>query len=207
VVAIHDASCIVHIGSGSPSRLFSLLLTGATAFLAFGSFWLANGLKLILLAYFPEQIPDEYLGSDPWGNFIRNIYIMAFVCVLFKQTLVGSKLSTILIGLLVIQLFATALLGFHVSFEWIQMIFGTLVSLFAFYVFTAEFTNEVYGKQVFSLFPWKEESPQQVFAAAGRTNMLQSEATKLRAASLMERNFHALRSVKPAGSCSIIVEE
>lgn len=176
---------------------------GATAFSAFGCFWLANGTKTILVAYFPDQIPEELLnGSDPVGNFIRNFYIMAFVCVLFKQTLVGSKLSSVLIGLLVVQMLSTSLNGWNDAFLWIQMIFGTMVSIFAFYVFTAEFTNEVYGREVFSLYPWKGDSPEQLFAAAGRTNKLQAHAAKLRTAHsedfLSQRiNFHELRSVVP----------
>ena len=177
---------------------------GATAFLAFGSFWLANGTKLILIAYFPDQISPEYLdASDPVGNFVRNIYIMAFACVLFKQTLVSSKLSTILIGLLIILMFATALNGWSTAFQWIQMIVGTMVSVFAFYVFGAEFTNEVYQRDVVNLHPWSEDSPDQIFAAAGRTNTLQSRAAQLRLAGTkisMEqtRNVHDLRSVQPS---------
>jgi succinate-acetate transporter protein len=168
---------------------------GATAFLAFGSFWLANGTRLILLAYFPEQIPEEYLVADPWGNFIRNFYIMAFVGVLFKQTLVGSKLTSVLIALLFGQMFATTMNnGWAEAFAWIQMIVGTIVSVFAFYLFTAEFTNEVYGREVFSLYPWHEESPDQLFAAAGRFNTLQTTAVHLRAAG---KSFHYLRSVQP----------
>lgn len=176
---------------------------GATAFMAFGCFWLANGTKLIFLGYFPDQIPIEYTGSDAVGGFIRNFYIMAFVCILFKQTLVSSKLSSILIGMLIVQMWATSLAGWSEVFEWIQLVAGVMVSIFAFYVFTAEFTNEVYQRNVFSLHPWHEESPNQIFAAAGRGNTLQSRAVKLRSASAKERqqnttNFHALRSVQPS---------
>lgn len=147
------------------------------------------------MAYFPEQIPEEYLVADPWGNFIRNFYIMAFVGVLFKQTLVGSKLTSFLIALLVVQLFATAMNnGWAEAFAWIQMIVGTMVSIFAFYLFTAEFTNEVYGREVFRMYPWREESPDQLFAAAGRFNTLQATAVHLRAAG---KSFHDLRSVQP----------
>ena len=31
---------------------------GATAFMAFGSFWLANGIQMLIRTYFPEEIPD-----------------------------------------------------------------------------------------------------------------------------------------------------
>lgn len=175
---------------------------GATAFTAFGCFWLANGTRLIFLGYFPDQIPDEYLLPDPVGNFIRNFYIMAFVCVLFKQTLVSSKLSSFLIGMLVVQMWATSLNGWNEVFEWIQLVMQTMVSIFAFYVFTAEFTNEVYQRDVFNLYPWHESSPNQIFAAAGRANTLQSQAAKLRSANAHSRrqktkNFHELRSVQP----------
>jgi succinate-acetate transporter protein len=168
---------------------------GATAFLTFGCIWLANGTRLIFLAYFPEQIPAEYLVADPWGNFIRNFYIMAFVGVLFKQTLVGSKLTSLLIAFLIVQMFATTMnQGWLEGFAWIQMIFGTIVSILAFYLFTAEFTNEVYGREVFRMYPWREESPDQLFAAAGRFNTLQTAAVHLRVAGT---NFHDLRSVQP----------
>jgi succinate-acetate transporter protein len=121
---------------------------GATAFMAFGSFWLANGLKLILVNYFPDEIPSELLGaSDPTGNFIRNLWILLFVCVLFKETLVMNKLSSALIALLVCMLAATALSGWSEAMEWIQLIMGCFVSSLAFYVFAAEFTNEVYHRQ------------------------------------------------------------
>ena len=155
---------------------------GATAFMAFGSFWLANGTKLIFTAYFPASIPDELLGPDPVGQFIRNFYIFAFVCVLFKQTLVMNKISTSLITLLCILLFSTSLAGWVVAFEWIQMISGWMTSVFAFYVFMAEFTNEVYQREVFSMHPWVVDSSEEVFGAAGRGNSLRSKATKLRLA-------------------------
>jgi succinate-acetate transporter protein len=126
---------------------------GATAFMAFGSFWLANGLKLILVNYFPDEIPSELLGaSDPTGNCIRNLWILAFVCVLFKETLVMNKLSSALIALLVCMLAATALTGWSLAMEWIQLIMGCFVSSLAFYVFAAEFTNEVYHRCVLFVF-------------------------------------------------------
>jgi len=185
---------------------------GATAFMAFACFWLANGTKLILMGYFPEQIPDEFLGPDPVGGFIRNFYIMAFVAVLFKQTLVGSKLSSLLIGLLVVQMWATAIAGWSEVFQWIQLVTGFIVSICAFYVFTAEFTNEVYQRNVFNLFPWREESPNQIFAAAGRANTLQSHAAQLRSANASQRrqttkNFHTLRSVQPSGGAPPTIKE
>lgn len=122
---------------------------GATAFMAFGSFWLANGLKIILVNYFPDEIPSELLAaSDPTGNCIRNLWISAFLCVLFKETLVMNKLSSTLIALVVCFVAATAFSGWSEAMEWIQLIIGCIVSLLSFYVFTAEFTNEVYHQQV-----------------------------------------------------------
>jgi succinate-acetate transporter protein len=174
---------------------------GATAFMGFGCFWLANGLKLILLNYFPDEIPPELLGSsDPTGECIRNLWLMAFVCVLFKQTLVMNKLSSILIGLLVGLLFATAIAGWSLAMEWIQLIMGILVSTFAFYVFTAEFTNEVYHREVFNMHAWSAESPEEIFGAPGRKNKLQVKAVELRTAHPLidkKKSVHNIRSVRP----------
>ena len=171
---------------------------GATAFMAFGSFWLANGTKLIFKAYFPDQIPDELRGSDPGGSFIRNFYILAFVCVLFKQTLIMNKLSSILIGSLICLLFATCFAPWSVAFEWIQLICSIFVSLWSFFAFTSEFTNEVYHKEIYNVWPWTQptgdEDFGQVFAAAGRSTTLYSHAAKLRSASILPAtNQHALR--------------
>ena len=172
---------------------------GATAFMAFGSFWLANGTRLILTAYFPADIPDDLLGADPVGLFIRNFYIFAFACVLFKQTLVMNKLSTTIITLLCILMFSTSLSGWTVVFAWIQMIVGWMTSVFAFYVFTSEFTNEVYQREVFKMYPWVVDSSDEVFGAAGRENTLTSKATKLRLARHIskERTVQQVREALP----------
>ena len=175
---------------------------GGTAFIAFGFFWLSYGTQLILMTYFPDQIPEKYLtGSDPVGHFIRNFYIFAFVCVLYKQTLVGNKLTTLLIGLLAMKLFAASLAEWSVVIQWIEMIFALMVSLVAFYIFGAEFTNEVYQKEVFHMCRWSVDSPEQSFAAAGRTSSLQSRAAMLRRANSVKANaatFRDLRSVQPS---------
>ena len=176
---------------------------GATAFMAFGSFWLANGTKLILKAYFPEQIPDHFLGSDAVGGFIRNLYIFGFACVLFKQTLTMNKLSSTLIGLLMILMLSTSIAGWSLAFQWIQLIAGTAVSLWAFFAFTCEFTNEVYHREVFNLYPWTKPSSDkefgQVFAAAGRWNTLYNHAVALRSAGPFQTTTpHALRMALPA---------
>jgi uncharacterized protein len=174
---------------------------GATAFMTFGCFWLANGTQIILTTYFPDQIPAEYLeAGDPVGNFIRNIYITAFLCVLLKQTFVSSKLSSLLIGVVLVFVFVSAISGWSTAFEWVQVILGTIVSLLAFYVYGAEFTNEVYQEEVFYMHPWSEESSKQIFAAAGTSSSLQSRAAMLRAATSGDgsrKTFHNLRSAQP----------
>jgi succinate-acetate transporter protein len=177
---------------------------GATAFMAFGSFWLANGLKLILLNYFPDEIPSELLGaSDPTGNCIRNLWMMAFVCVLFKATLVMSKLTSALIALAASMIAAAAFSGWSLAMEWIQLIMGCIVACAAFYVFTAEFTNEVYHRQVFNLYPWLPESPEEIFGAPGRRNKFQTKALELRTAHPYfdkKKSVHDVRSVRPSSS-------
>lgn len=174
---------------------------GATAFMAFGCFWLANGTKLILMNYFPDEIPESlFVASDPTGEFIRNMYIAVFVCILFKQTLVMNKLTTTLIGLLIIQLFATSVAGWSLAAEWIQMIMGWIVSLFAFFLSFAELTNEVYRREVINLYPWREGGPGEIFGAAGKVNALHSEAIELRTANrhLNRVAPASMRAVRPA---------
>ena len=168
---------------------------GATAFLAFGCFWMANGLKLILINYRPSEIPLELLGDDPTGNCLRNLWILGFVCVLFKQTLVMNKVTSLLIGLLAVQVVGSAFAGWSLAMEWMQMIMGLVVAVFAFYIFTAEFTNEVYHRRVFNMHPWSTESSSEVFGASGRVNKLQLKAIGLRTA--RSPSDHHLRAVKP----------
>ena len=63
------------------------------------------------------------------------------------------------------------------------MVLGWVVSAFAFYVFAAEFTNEVYQREVVPVYPWSSTSPEEVFSAAGRENKLVPQAAvALRAA-------------------------
>ena len=184
-------------------EVFRNNIYGATAFMAFGSFWLANGTKLILTAYFPEQIPGDLLGSDAVGGFIRNIYIFGFACALFKQTLTMNKLSSMLIGLLMILMISTSIAGWSLAFQWIQLIAGTAVSLWAFLAFTCEFTNEVYHREVFNLYPWTKPTSDkefgEVFAAAGRSNTLHNHAAMLRSAGSHQTTTpHALRMALPS---------
>jgi uncharacterized protein len=155
-------------------------LFGATAFLAFGCFWMANGTKLILKNYFPADISTDLLEDDPVGQCIRIVFILAFNAVLFKATLVTNKLSSSLIFMLMIFLLAHSVSGWSLAFEWIQMISGTAVAILAFYIFTAEFLNEIYQKELIPMHPWSVHSPELIFGAAGRSSTLQSKVVKLR---------------------------
>jgi len=156
---------------------------GATAFMAFGCFWLANGTKLILLTYFPDEISDEQLlGTSEVADFVREFYIFMFACALFKQTLVMNKLTTGLISVLILYLVSASVAGWSEAFSWIKMILGWVLSLYAFFLFFAELTNEVYQREVINLFPWNEDSPGEAFGAAGRANTLQHKAIDLRTA-------------------------
>ena len=157
---------------------------GATAFLAFGCFWLANGTALILTTFFPDQIPD-YIGSlsqTATATFVRECYIMLFACGLFKQTLVMNKVTTGLIATLIIYLLAAALSGFHDAFLWMKMVLGFTLSVYALFVFYAELTNEVYHRTVIDLYPWFAHSSEEAFGAAGRANGLRAMAIDLRTA-------------------------
>lgn len=176
---------------------------GATAFSLFGCFWLANGLKLILVNYFGANIPEELLGPDDWGNFIRNLYILGFTSVLFKQTLIMNRVTTTLITLLCLLVLFIALSGWSEVIEWFQMVFGWCVSAFAFFTFTAEMTNEVYQRQVFNLYPWVADSPDEVFGAAGKANSLYSKAARLRSASVHASSLGAAAATATPSSAGV----
>ena len=171
---------------------------GATAFLGFGTIWFSYGAKSILETYFSGDVPEEVLASeDPLGNAIRSWYVLAFSCVLLKQTFVMSKLSTTLIALLCLKIFAASLSGWSTAMAWVQLVLGWIVSFFAFYVFTVEFTNDVYHREVFPTFKWsKEHSPEEVFGAAGRQSTLYSRAAMLRHAGAP--TVQSMRSILPS---------
>jgi uncharacterized protein len=162
---------------------------GATAFLAFGCFWMANGLKIILLTYFSDGIDVKYLpasgtitnGAD---TFVREFMIMIFAFVLLKQTFIMNKLTTGMISTLIAYLFAASLGGWYEAAEWIKMILGFVLALYALFLFYAELTNEVYHREVVCLYPWNVNSTIEAFGAAGRTNTLQTKAVDLRTAGL-----------------------
>jgi hypothetical protein len=58
-------------------------------------------------------------------------------------------------------------MGWSIAFEWIQIMFGWMTSLFAFFTFTAEFTDEVYQQSAFNIHPWHVDRLNEVFGAAG----------------------------------------
>jgi uncharacterized protein len=158
---------------------------GATAFLAFGCFWLANGTVLILNTYFPEEIPEAIASSSSDNGpdtFLREIMIMLFACALFKQTLIMNKITTALIATLIVYLFFASLVGWSEVFSWLKMIFGFILCAFGLFLFYAELTNEVYQRTVINLYPWTPHSTKEVFGAAGRANGLRAMAIDLRTA-------------------------
>lgn len=158
---------------------------GATAFLGFGSFWCSNGIVAILEAYASDgtTAQDLILMSDPWGNFVRILFILAFCLALEIQTFAMNRLSSILIGLLCLKFFVQALAAWSTAAQWAQFAFGVLTSAFAFYVFVVEFTNQIYHRQIFRVYKWSEEnSPEEVFGASGRLGTLHSKAARLRQA-------------------------
>ena len=161
---------------------------GATAFLGFGCFWLANGTQLIFSMYFPDQIPNDLIGAPVVGNFLREILIMFFACALWYQTLILNKLLTGLVSTLVVYLLVASLTGWTDVCKWMKMILGFVLTLEGLVLFFAELTNEVYQREVIPLFPWKKDSPSEVLGAAGRVNTLQSRAIELRTARASVRN-------------------
>jgi hypothetical protein len=151
----------------------------------FGAFWLANGTKVILETYFAETgtVAADLTEPDPWGAFIRAAYILAFVVAVLKQTFVLSKLSTILVSLLCGKVFFQALAGWSDVCLWIQVIFGWTTSIFAYYLFLVEFTNQVYHREVFETYKWSDKhSPEEVFGIQGKSQTLYSKAALLRQA-------------------------
>jgi succinate-acetate transporter protein len=167
-------------------QVFRNNIYGAVAFLGFGSFWFANGTKVILENHFSApgtEAADLLTEADPWGTFIRASYILAFTLALLKQTFVMSKLSTTLISLLCCKIFCQALAGWSDTLLWMQVIFGWITSWFAFYVFLVEFTNQVYHREVFKTYKWSEKhSPEEAFGVAGKSATLYSKASRLRQA-------------------------
>ena len=155
-------------------QVFRNNIYGAVAFLVFGSFWFANGTKVILETHFSEPGTKAYelktvdSSHDPWGTMIRLLYIMGFVCVLLGSTFAGSKISTCLMSLLICKFLCQIGAAWSDVSGWMQVVFGWLVSWLAFYVFVVEMTNQVYHREVFELHKWSEDhSPGEIFAQPG----------------------------------------
>jgi succinate-acetate transporter protein len=166
-------------------QVFRNNIFGAVVFLVFGSFWLANGTKVILETYFAGTGTEaaDLTEPDPWGSFIRASYVFAFAAAALKQTFVLNKLSTILVSLLCCKVFFQALAGWSDVFLWIQVVFGWTTSIFAYYLFVVEFTNQVYHREVFNTYKWSEKhSPEEVFGIEGKSQTLYSKAALLRQA-------------------------
>jgi len=185
---------------------------GATAFSCFGCFWLANGLKLILVTYFPAQIPPDVLGvDDEWGHFIRELYICFLAVVLLKITLTMNKTTTALLGTLIVKLIFAAVEEFNTTLLWIHCILTWLLSFFAGYVFYCEFVNEVYTPpHTHNLYPWNASSADEVFGAPGRKYGLQPKAVRLRLSSMVPKQqqgtpsamttVRSIRATQPIGN-------
>jgi len=184
---------------------------GATAFSCFGCFWMANGLKLILVTYFPAQISQDVLGvDDEWGHFIREIYICFLAVVLFKITLTMNKTTTALLGTLIVKLIFAAVEEFNTTLLWMHCILTWLLSFFAGYVFYCEFVNEVYTPPPHNLYPWNATSADEVFGAPGRKYGLQPKAVRLRMSSMVPKKHggkpstmttvRSIRATQPIGN-------
>jgi succinate-acetate transporter protein len=115
---------------------------GATAFFGFGCFWFSNGLIEILAGNDPDSA-QQAAPYDAWGNFIRLWFILAFCIGLEIQTFAMNKLSSTLIGLLSLKVFFQALIPWSNACAWLTFGVGWATSLFAYYVFLTEFTNQV----------------------------------------------------------------
>ena len=166
---------------------------GATAFFGFGAFWMAAGVSQILQLY--VAVPGtrahdiitaatESSDNDAVGAFIRTMFMLSFTVALWIQTFRMNKLTTILILILIFKLLFASLMGFtETSMQYAHLIAGYITSIFAFYVFLVEFTNNVYDREVFCTYKWSDlHSPEEVFGAAGKIGTLRSRATKLRQA-------------------------
>ena len=167
-------------------EVFRNNIYGAVAFLTFGCIWFSNGLSIILQTHFSgtDTPANEFLGeADPWFNFVRIAIIFAFCCALEVQTWTMNKLSSILVGILCVKLFFQSFAPWSLGAEWMEFILGWVLTCFAFYVFFVEFTNQVYQRTVFPMYKWsEEESPEEIFGAAGRSGTLTSKAARLRQA-------------------------
>jgi len=152
---------------------------GATAFTAFGCFWLANGLQFILTTYLDVPEAPELREKTPWGTLIKDAYITLFILVLFYQTLRMNRVGQLIIGWIAVWLVMTICAGWSDGFTWAKIISAIFLSMVSFYGFTAELTNEIRHKEVMCMCPVQKET-EEVFGAAGRGKALQPTLYHLR---------------------------
>lgn len=195
-------------------QVFRNNIFGAVAFLGFGTFWSSRGVQVILETNFSSEgtLAESLLDGpvDNVGNFVQTLFMLAFVCGLWLQSFLLSKLTTALISLsctkLVIQAFRLLQDDRDGVLAYMQLTFGWATSAFAFYVFLVEFTNSVYGGDVFPTWKWSEEhSPAELFGVSGLSNTLQPNAAKIHQARSRDdqRRIHASMPQRAKyGGCS-----
>jgi len=178
-------------------EVFRNNIFGATAFLGFGAIWLARGLEFILQTYSPKRtkgaanvegpqgataIKIELSGYDSyeiqqeseqnWGLAIREVYVVAFIAVLVVQSFRINKATTVFCVLYLIKAMFDVFEDLSTTCKWFSMVLSWILSGVAFLLFAAELTNEVYGKEVFNLQPWRQNQRTQAFAAAGNNGAM-----------------------------------
>jgi succinate-acetate transporter protein len=159
---------------------------GATAFSAFGCFWLANGTLMILRTFFNLPEGAEYLEPTQIGGGIKDFWILIFVFVLFKQTLIMNRVSTAITVVLSCWIIVSIISEFYESFNYAKVIFGALLCSVGFYGFMAELTNEVYPEEPMPMWPVRQNNAE-IFGAAGRSRTLKRSLIDLRTTTGMEK--------------------
>lgn len=161
-------------------------LYGGTAFIIFGCYWMANGVRTVVELATRDSREEDAVEDAAAGDCVRLLVLLAFSVVLVKATFVMNRLSTTLITLLCFKIAFGAFAGWSHAMEWSTMVMGWLVGTMAFYLFMVEFLNQVYPTKLFRTFKWDLHSPKEVFGAAGENETLTSKAARLRqAASVM----------------------
>lgn len=154
---------------------------GATAFSAFGCFWLANGTLKILKTFFNLPAGPEYQEPTKIGGDIKDFWILIFVFVLFKQTLIMNRVSTAITVVLSFWIIASMISVFSEPFIYVKVVSGALLCSVGFYGFTAELTNEVYPEEPMPMWP-VHQGNEEIFGAAGRSRTLKRSLIDLRTA-------------------------
>jgi succinate-acetate transporter protein len=154
---------------------------GTTIFLVMGSSWVSTGFVNILVAYFPDGINPLLLQPDPLGKFLLCFWYILFIGVVVKQTFSLSRFATTMVAALLLLCTSRSLSGWSRPMQWIQLIAGVMAASTAFYGFMAEFTNEMYHRSVFNLYPWKATTAvgisDEVWGAPGRVSDLRSRVS------------------------------